>query len=368
MGGEPTITSNPETTYCTIDGIVYGKGAANPADPSTCCQPLELTASWSTSCNTTIGGVGGATAAGGSAGTGCTGNFELVQGGSGLCVAKMATITAPSGYPNYGIDVTEVTSGQYDSWLATNPALPPSTDANCGYLASYAEQSTNGVYAGPDVDHHPVVFVDWCDAYAYCKGVGKRLCGAIGGGPADATSQWYEACSSGGTDAYPYGNSYQGSYCNGFDYGAGQTVAVGSLAECVTSTPGYAGVYDLSGNVSEWIDSCVAGSVESALCAIVGGGFGYNLYDDPKFVSCSGVVERRPLRGGKRHGVSLLLFPMMNVVCWDSYSGSGVRPLELRQVPKTRLPLPVSRCPRSCRCLVDRSCCRPSTEPCRRSE
>jgi hypothetical protein len=54
------------------------------------------------------------------------------------------------------------------------------------------------------------VCVDWCDAHAYCKPVGKRLCGKIGGGPnlyADyasaSSSEWYRACSSGGSFTYP---------------------------------------------------------------------------------------------------------------------------------------------------------------------
>jgi hypothetical protein len=76
-------------------------------------------------------------ATGGAAGSGCTGSFETIQsGGAGLCVAKMVPITAPSASNNYSIDVTEVTKGQYDLWLGTNPALPASTDANCGYVKS----------------------------------------------------------------------------------------------------------------------------------------------------------------------------------------------------------------------------------------
>jgi formylglycine-generating enzyme required for sulfatase activity len=191
----------------------------------------------------------------------------------------MVTITAPSAIQNYSIDATEVTKTQYDQWLATNPPLPANTDVSCGYVTSYAEQGTSGIYTGADAGHHPVVYVDWCDAYTYCNGVGKRLCGAIGGGTnayasyADATlSQWYRACSSGGADTYPYGNTYQATYCDGFDYGTRQTVSVGSLTNCVTSTTGYAGAYDLSGNVWEWEDSC-SGTGQLASCRIRGGYF-----------------------------------------------------------------------------------------------
>jgi formylglycine-generating enzyme len=234
----------------------------------------------------------------GTSNTECTGSYEIVQSSTGLCVAKMVTITGPvsdAGSTDYSIDVTEVTKGQYDAWVATNPALPASTDADCGWkrqsgisalsTGTYAEQVSGiPLYAGADAAHHPVADVDWCDAYAYCQGVGKRLCGAIGGGTnayesyADATlSQWFRACSSGGADTYPYGNTYSGTTCDGWDYwnddvSTMQTVSVGSLANCVTSTAGYAGVYDLNGNVAEWEDSCT-GTGQSGYCRIRGGSF-----------------------------------------------------------------------------------------------
>ncbi len=242
----------------------------------------------STGGTTATGGVppaGGTTSTGGSAGTECNGSLEMLSADKGLCVAKMVPITGPpsdAGNIDYKIDATEVTKGQYDAWLATSPSLPASTNVNCGYVTSYAEQRTG--YLGPDADHHPVVYVDWCDAYAYCLGVDKRLCGAIGGGSVDyytgfvdaAASQWYRACSSGGADSYPYGNTYHATYCDGSDFwndnNSMQTVAVGSLTNCVTSKAGYSGVYDLSGNVWEWEDSCTS-TGQPAACRIRGGAF-----------------------------------------------------------------------------------------------
>jgi len=246
--------------------------------------------------------IGGTTSTGGDQATGCSGSFEMILGGKDICVAKMVPITGPKGGPNvdYKIDATEVTTGQYDAWLATSPSLPPSTDVNCRYVTSYSEQGTG--YLGPDADHHPVVYVDWCDAYEYCLGVDKRLCGALGGGPVDYSagynnatqSQWYRACSSGGTITYPYGNTYQATFCDGWDYwndnsSTMQTVAVGSLGSCATSVNGYAGVYDLSGNVFEWEDSC-DGVGPSATCRLRGGAF--NMVSS--FLACSYGVGAGP--------------------------------------------------------------------------
>ena len=266
--GGAVCHANACVSGCFIGSTYYAANASN--GPCQTCQPTASTTAWSSN----------------AASCGCTGTYETVQSTTGLCVAKMVPITAPSASNNYSIDATEVTKGQYDLWLGTKPALPASTDRNCSYVTTYAEQASGGtLFTGTDAAHHPVANVDWCDAYTYCKGVGKRLCGAIGGGTnayasyADATlSQWYRACSSGGADTYPYGNTYQATYCDGVDYGTSQTVAVGSLTSCVTSATGYAGAYDLSGNVWEWEDSC-SGTGQSAGCRFRGGAFGgYSSY------------------------------------------------------------------------------------------
>jgi formylglycine-generating enzyme required for sulfatase activity len=184
----------------------------------------------------------------------------------------------------YCIDSTEVTQGQYEAWLATSPALPDANDVNCGWKASYAQSS---VCKGasrcqePDCNEHPAICIDWCNAFAYCHAVGKRLCGRIGGGANDVgaytdftRSQWHNACTSHGVNKYPYGKTYDSQACNGNEYAGTDmmTLAVGTLPTCQSATHGYQGVYDLSGNVSEWEDSC-DGVGRSANCKLRGGSY-----------------------------------------------------------------------------------------------
>ena len=72
---------------------------------------------------------------------------------------------------------------------------------------------------------------------------------------------------------YPYGASYVTTTCNGLDYGAAAPVAAGSLAGCVSS-----GVFDLSGNVAEWEDSCSGASGQTDPCRLRGGRFNSNSF------------------------------------------------------------------------------------------
>jgi formylglycine-generating enzyme required for sulfatase activity len=242
----------------------------------------------------------------GGGGAGPDGGLPDASGGAagqGGGVGEMVSVPA-AGNGSYRIDRTEVTRAAYALWLAANPS-PEGQPTECAWNDSYEPEpqcmADTSVCQGDACSGHPQVCVDWCDAYAYCQGVGKRLCGKIGGGKIDfdddyadaSKSQWYNACSSGGTHAYCYGDTYANSTCNGTEYGAGSTVQVGSLEGCQSSEPSYAGVLDLTGNVLEWEDSSTTTTPIPEVpdpCRLRGGS--YNLTDG--LLSCeNGFFDNR---------------------------------------------------------------------------
>lgn len=227
----------------------------------------------------------------------CSGQTPFCEGGE--CVAppvgEMTVVNGP-GFPptSYLIDSKEVTRAEYEGWLLTNPSITNQPTVCRPWNTTFAPTPTcmakSNVCSGGNCDNHPIVCVDWCDARAYCAAVGKHLCGRIGGGVLLASemndpnkAQWYRACSSGGTWSFPYGNTYAPNTCNGKEHNQGTTVPTGSMGQCQSSTGGYHGVFDLSGNVFEWEDACEANTGQYDRCGVRGGGF---TMPGPLYLTC----------------------------------------------------------------------------------
>jgi formylglycine-generating enzyme len=220
-------------------------------------------------------GVDGGAGAGGEAGT-CTGCLSLEQcHAGGLCVAKLVPVPA-----GFSIDATEVTRAQYAAWLATSPSTTVQTGLcawNTSYTPDAACMATASVCQGAGCSQHPQPCVDMCDAVAYCAGVGKRLCGAIGSGSVSAESyvnkidasqsQWHNACSSNGANQGPAGGGFTSSKCNDDMANINTTVPVGSMTSCQSAVAGYGGIFDLIGNLWEWEDNCMASAGPTDVCA-----------------------------------------------------------------------------------------------------
>ncbi len=78
-----------------------------------------------------------------------------------------------------------------------------------------------------------------------CESSSKRLC---------TLNELEQACDGVASNRiYPYGNSYTAGSCNGIDAAGSAPVPTGSLAQCVSVD----GIFDLSGNVSEWTSTKV---------------------------------------------------------------------------------------------------------------
>ena len=256
------------------------------------------------------GGAGGGPTGGETGSAAGTSHNGDAGGGSTGCNAlagpAMVEVSSPAG-TKYCIDRSEVTQADYAKFLAAAPAKAGGEHTACGSNGTYLpRQVPPGTVWEPAGDcvvgigwtpestpNRPVVCIDWCDAYAYCKWAGKRLCGKIGGGPLVAdpgtinqpnpndeaanalASQWYNACSQGGKTAYPYGNAYGSDACEGADNSAGSPKKdVGASPGCRGSTEPYSSIVDLSGSVQEFTDECMldtTGPLTIEVCIARGG-------------------------------------------------------------------------------------------------
>jgi serine/threonine-protein kinase len=145
---------------------------------------------------------------------------------------------------DYWIDRTEVSNAQYALCVADGGCTKPANN----YSSQHKSYYDNSEYAD-----HPVIFVSWEQATAYCAWAGRRL-------PTEA--QWEKAAR--GTDGrmYPWGSVFDGTllnYCDAscpntwkdlrFDDQYSDTSPVGEYPRGASPY----GVLDMAGNVFEWV-------------------------------------------------------------------------------------------------------------------
>jgi formylglycine-generating enzyme len=217
------------------------------------------------------GGASGTSSSGGASGGAAAGNGGATSGAGGgqgsECpkgnATAMVKLSSPTGVA-YCIDRAEVTQAQYAAFLEAKNGDVSGQDSFCNSSNfTFEPQITEGddfkCPAGrwdpKGKANWPVECLDLCDARAFCKWVGKRLCGRIGGGletepsklNAPERSQWYNACSQGGKLPYAYGTEYDDANC----------VEYGPLEDspgCHAKEQPFSEILNLSGNRAELED------------------------------------------------------------------------------------------------------------------
>ena len=132
--------------------------------------------------------------------------------------------------PAFEIDKFEVTNADFARFVEAT-----------GYQTDAEKEGRSKTWrkAAEGKDNHPVVYVSWNDAVAYCEWLGKRL-------PTEA--EWEKAAR--GTDGrmYPWGNKWDPARANAKESGLRGTAVVGSFGAGASPY----GVEDMAGNVWEW--------------------------------------------------------------------------------------------------------------------
>ena len=135
----------------------------------------------------------------------------------------------------------EITNRQYKAFLDANPEWRRGRIKKGYHNGDYLKHWQGDSYP-PDRADHPVGYVSWFAAKAYCEWAGGRL-------PTEA--EWEEACRAGSTGKYCFGDDESKLE----DYAWDRSNSKGSSHPVGSKRPNTWGLHDMHGNVWEWCSS-----------------------------------------------------------------------------------------------------------------
>jgi formylglycine-generating enzyme required for sulfatase activity len=150
-------------------------------------------------------------------------------------------VDAYLGQPRHQVHLTEF-------WISRTPVTQ-------SHYQIYVEETRVGapdLWEGgkplPGREQHPVVSVSWEDARRYCDWLTETR-GRVYRLPTEA--EWEKAARGPDGRAFPWGDTWDSSFCNTAESGLEETTPVGSYPRGASPY----GVLDLAGNVWEWTSS-----------------------------------------------------------------------------------------------------------------
>lgn len=142
---------------------------------------------------------------------------------------------------DYYVDLYEVTNEQYAIFLNANGNQG---ESGLNWLSAdgpdvHISQSAGDWHAISGYETHPVTYVSWFGAQAYCEWRGGSL-------PSEA--QWEKAARGLDGRTYPWGEGIDSELAN-YNQNNNETMPVGSYPDGISPY----GLYDMAGNVREWV-------------------------------------------------------------------------------------------------------------------
>ncbi|HMD81240.1 MAG TPA: formylglycine-generating enzyme family protein, partial [Anaerolineales bacterium] len=125
----------------------------------------------------------------------------------------------------FWIDQTEVTNAMY---------------AKCVQDGACSQPDDTSIYSDSNYANHPVVYVSWNNAKAYCEWADRRL-------PTEA--EWEKAARGENAFTYPWGNDAPNNNLLNYNIAVGDRTDVGKYPDGASPY----GALDMAGNVWEWV-------------------------------------------------------------------------------------------------------------------
>ncbi len=135
--------------------------------------------------------------------------------------------------PNFEIGVYPVTNAEYQCFVRATAHRPP--------------RHWQGESYPPGRANHPVVYVSWHDAVAYCRWL-SEVTGKAYRLPSEA--EWEKAARGSDGRGWPWGDEWREEFANTWESGIGHTTPVGIYPQGKS----WYHCLDMAGNVWEWMD------------------------------------------------------------------------------------------------------------------